>query len=873
MAIPPKLPDPAPRPDEGRHHRESTASVRLKAQRLRRALDADRLEDAIKKAADVAAELRSTSAAELSPKAYYDVYLSVCSELRLLEMYVMENARRGAPVLELYERVQETPLVLPRLYLLVTAGSVYVKSLQAPAKDVLRDLVEMCAGVQHPQRGLFLRAYLAQMMKDKLPDAGLGDGKVEDTGGGTVHDSIDFVIRNFTEMTRLWVRMQHDGTAKEMELREKERLELRLLVGSNIATLSRLVGASIQVYRDNVLPAVLEQIVTCQDPIAQEYLSDCVAQVFPDEFQLDTLDAFMTTCGKLVKGVNMRTILVSIIDRLARFVTASQEAKITARNAKAFSVFRAQLPAVVKRQGTSLILTDRLRIYVSLMQFTLAAEAEQVGYVDDVLGFCVKDMNEFLQMEPAKEGRMRQATGVKSLKSLNQEDEQLTLQVLTKPLDSFKSVGQVLKLENFVILQSFLSYNNRKSLAARLLLSTTGYAKCIFDEETLKKLFRYVEPLVQDRRLPTDELEDGLSNAYEKFDVARLTHHHEYIIASMPIGNDVSTQPTKEPARAQVKEEDESTFRTNQELVARIIYLCEDSDVAAALLLHKTLQTELLQGGDKRTPITLPSLIFASLRLVLRAGEEQKKEESQPGKSNSWETVESILTFVAETISFLPPTPSSVLPLRVRLHVAGTAASLGRPVSRFVYDNISAAFVVYEQHVTSSREQYSALELIIVKLREVRDVLEPESFDALTSRTIKHSSRALTRSDQCVLLLHCAQLFPAPDAEIQLESVNRSMDCVKRALQAAECCVNAAERVLLLLDVAQVCLGLQEGGVCDVCEDGLLNDVLKAIRLLLSGRRAKQSPLGKVAAGRYSRLVTVIRGRLFKFHGLEASEL
>ena len=60
--------------------------------------------------------------------------------------------------------------MLPRLYLLVTAGSVYVRSAQAPAKDVLRDLVEMCAAVQHPQRGLFLRAYLSQMMEDKLPD-------------------------------------------------------------------------------------------------------------------------------------------------------------------------------------------------------------------------------------------------------------------------------------------------------------------------------------------------------------------------------------------------------------------------------------------------------------------------------------------------------------------------------------------------------------------------------------------------------------------------------------------------------------------------------------------------------------------------------
>lgn len=51
-------------------------------------------------------------------------------------------------------------------------GSVYIKSKEAPAKDVLKDLVEMCRGIQHPLRGLFLRSYLSQISRDKLPDIG-----------------------------------------------------------------------------------------------------------------------------------------------------------------------------------------------------------------------------------------------------------------------------------------------------------------------------------------------------------------------------------------------------------------------------------------------------------------------------------------------------------------------------------------------------------------------------------------------------------------------------------------------------------------------------------------------------------------------------
>lgn len=57
-------------------------------------------------------------------------------------------------------------------YLLCTVGSVYIRSKEAPAKDVLKDLIEMCRGIQHPVRGLFLRSYLSQVSRDKLPDIG-----------------------------------------------------------------------------------------------------------------------------------------------------------------------------------------------------------------------------------------------------------------------------------------------------------------------------------------------------------------------------------------------------------------------------------------------------------------------------------------------------------------------------------------------------------------------------------------------------------------------------------------------------------------------------------------------------------------------------
>ena len=227
--------------------------VKQQAFYMKRALDQRNLRDGLKHASSMLGELRTSA---LGPKSYYDLYIAATDELRHLEAYVTSEQRQGRRMLELYELVQHAGNILPRLYLLLTVGSVYITSREAPAKDILVDLVEMCRGVQHPMRGLFLRNYLAQATKSKLPDA----GSEYEGAGGTVADAISFVLSNFSEMNKLWVRMQHQGPVREREAREKERLELRILVGTNLMQLSKLDGVDLATYSESVLPPILEQV-------------------------------------------------------------------------------------------------------------------------------------------------------------------------------------------------------------------------------------------------------------------------------------------------------------------------------------------------------------------------------------------------------------------------------------------------------------------------------------------------------------------------------------------------------------------------------------------------------------------------------------
>ena len=60
-----------------------------------------------------------------------------------------------------------------------------------------------------------------------------------------VEDSIDFILLNFAEMNKLWVRMQHQGHSRDREKKERERMELRILVGTNLVRLSQLENINV----------------------------------------------------------------------------------------------------------------------------------------------------------------------------------------------------------------------------------------------------------------------------------------------------------------------------------------------------------------------------------------------------------------------------------------------------------------------------------------------------------------------------------------------------------------------------------------------------------------------------------------------------
>ncbi|KAK4600030.1 hypothetical protein RGQ29_009906 [Quercus rubra] len=483
--------------DEDKWLAEGIAAIQHNAFYMHRALDANNLREALKYSAQMLSELRTS---KLSPHKYYELYMRAFDELRKLEMFFKDESRHGVSIVDLYELVQHAGNILPRMYLLCTVGSVYIKSKEAPAKDVLKDLVEMCRGVQHPIRGLFLRSYLAQISRDKLPDI----GSEYEGDADSVMDAVEFVLQNFTEMNKLWVRLQHQGPGRVREKLEKERSELRDLVGKNLHVLGQIEGVDLGMYKDAVLPRVLEQIVNCSDDLAQYYLMDCIIQVFPDEYHLQTLETLLGACPQLQPTVDVKTVLSQLMERLSNYAASSTDVLPEFLQVEAFAKLSSAIGRVIEAQ-VNMPIVGAITLYVSLLTFTLRVHPDRLDYVDQVLGACVKKLSGKPKLE-------------------DQRAKKQVVALLSAPLEKYNDAVMALTLSNYPRVMDHLDNETNKVMAMVIIESITKNYTCISTAHQVEVLFELIKGLIKDLDgTAADELDEEDFNE-EQNSVARLIH-------------------------------------------------------------------------------------------------------------------------------------------------------------------------------------------------------------------------------------------------------------------------------------------------------------------------------------------------------------
>ncbi|KAL0217848.1 hypothetical protein RCL1_008697 [Eukaryota sp. TZLM3-RCL] len=747
---------------------------------LRRAIDDQNYRDVIRTASLIVSELRTSS---LSAQNYFSLYMAVTNELRYVEQFLEEESKKGRSMNDYYLYVQRIANIVPRLYLLITVGSVYMKTGEAPINTILKDLLELCKGVQHPMRGLFVRSYLLQMSKDYLPNSNTSDSR-----HGDIEDSVSFVLANFVEMTKLWVRIQHlpldiptpnpkrtppDTPQEEidrlynlakshaLEKRRKERLDLRVLIGHNFNVLTHLEGLDHVMYSSTVLPQVLKQIVQSKDAIAQQYLLECLTFAFSDDLHLRTLDTFLSTCASLQKEVDVNSIISQYLLRLAEFASKNpndipslstcDDVSGAVRDRDLFDTFSEHVDKIRVERKEFIGPSDVISLADSLLSVVFKCFPDRHDYVDRVISTL-----------PQHSSEMGNVDVFRSSSTISRQ----ALSLLKRPVDEYKNLYKISKLADFYKAMSLLPSSAARQLARALAESTVASKTCLVNvddstpelvKSTVDATMSLLRPLYLDKEVDQEDMTD------DAVLFAKLIHCFKGQI----------------DADIQVK-------------------FCEE------------IFNNIKNCGDVRLAIILPALVSLSLHAaelsVLATKNEEREvgeeEEESQGEEHDEEQVEisspvdcpckNALRHAIEYCRLLTDVnPKLTLSLLVQVALYASKYKQGN----ISYDAMAECLLIFEREpMGDSSCQLNMFKLIIATLMSLK--LSSEYRLTLANKATHLHSQLLLRPDQCSALVLCSHLFEGNDED-------RVVDVLKKSLKIADKCMEVQVDVALLVAILE----------------------------------------------------------------------
>nr|CAD7601729.1 unnamed protein product [Timema genevievae] len=647
---------------------EALSVVKVQAFQMKRCLDKSKLMDGLKHASIMLGELRTSL---LSPKSYYELYMGITDELRHLELYLLDEFQKGRKVTDLYELVQYAGNIVPRLYLLITVGLVYIKTNTCLKRDLLKDLVEMCRGVQHPLRGLFLRNYLLQCTRNVLPDA--AEAEIEEEG-----------------------------------------------------------------------------------------------TVFPDEFHLQTLHPFLKSCAELQPGVNVKNIIISLIDRLAVFSQRAEGGTVGAvagaipSDVKLFDVFSDQVATIIQSRQ-DLPPEDVVSLQVSLVNLAHKCYPDRVDYVDKVLLTTVD---------------IFQKLGLSRIEYHSPIARELT-RLMKIPVDNYNNLLTVLELQQYGPLMEYFDYHGRKSLAAYLVSNALESETLIPTPEQVDTVLTMVSTLVQDQ----------------------------------------SDQPSVE--------EDPEDFAEEQGLLGRFIHHLKSEVPDQQYLILSAARKHFGAGGNRRIKYTLPPIVFQAYQLAFqyKALKDQDDKWEKKCQMIFHFCHQTITALIKAELAELPLR----LFLQGALAVGQIEFDNHETVA---YEFMSQAFSLYEDEISDSKAQLAAITLIVATFEQTRcfgeENHEPlRTQCALAASKLLKKPDQCRGVATCSHLFWSGKSLASGGEE--MHDGKRVLECLKKGVRIANQCMDPSVQVQLFVELLNHYIYFYEKGNDQVTVQ-LLNQLISKIR-------------------------------------------
>jgi vacuolar protein sorting-associated protein 35 len=747
--------------------------VKSQAFHMNKTIENNQLRQCLKESSIMLSELKTSL---LTPRNYYHLYTIIFDEMQYLEGYFKEEYRRGRKIKDLYDAVQQASSIIPRLYLLITVGSIYIESGQVPATEIMFDLLQMVKGVQNPLRGLFTRYYLLKMIKDKLPDK----GNEFEGEKACLNDTLKFILQNLEEMNRLWIRLSTGCTGNDRLMREKERNELKVLVGENITRLASLQGLTLEIYREEVLPKIITNLLESKDQLSQQYLMECIIHAFPDDYNINCMNTILDTCTKLVPTVDIKSLFIALMEKLAKFVgdTGRDQNEVLQSTEKIFDLLKLNIDKIIEEGSQGAMDSLKLiELQVAFMKFTLKGCPNKLHTVNHILNSSVNILT--------NKGDVK----------LSQDGIKLIGRLLSVPLESTLSIFE---MPQFPVLMNYLDFSSRSTLSLRIIESLVN-GSCFERLNSVEKvtiLLDFIKPLLVDS---SDSGEpDMYQFEYEQQTVAKLIFiiHNSDPLIQYDMLNLLKNVFVKGGTRRKF---------TMPPLVNSLFMLA--SSVSHA---YEAKNNNEHESGKA---------IYDDFI--------KKYHTDQFGNSNEYiKFIQKILNNLGDLINLISADhPETAFKLYLNgLNQINDLKAERQSFEESGYNFATSALALIQEGKVDAEKKLSLIGLFIGTITSI-NFFSKDNMSTITSNLQTMSQTLVKRSDQCLAMLSCSHLY----FHEVVKDTAKVNECLTKAKRFAEFAMTNAQNLILFIHILNKYLFYIEKGTSFVKAD-IINDIIESVK-------------------------------------------
>ena len=492
-------------------------------------IDKNNLRQCLRESYILLSELRTNN---LTPRKYYHLYISAFDVMLNIKNYMAEEIGRGRRLIDLYDSVQQAKHVIPRLYLMITAGAIYMEKVPRSVHVILFDMLGIVKQAQNPIKGLFIRNYLLKMIKDKLPDK----DNVYVREGGSFEDTLKFLLQNLEEMNRLWIRLLVGVKGQAKIERQKEREELKILVGESISKLSSLESLSQDIYEQQILPKLLKIIIDSKDSLSQQYLMECIIHSFPNSYNIKCMEMILETMTKLVEGVDISTLFMSLMGKIGKYFGDNLNNKnnielnqILESAQNVYPILLNNFEIIInaninddnknkekdkKHNISNMPLIKLLELINSFMNFSIKCSPEDQKFngVEKILKSTVELIDKFKNKYEIEK------------KNLSKQEKKKISEILLSPLEGYINIFNI---ESYNKLIEYLDFEQKKNISIEIInVLVKNISNPIMTKldsiDNLQKIMKYIKPLLVDNKENNEQIEDLTLIEKEQFIVCKL---------------------------------------------------------------------------------------------------------------------------------------------------------------------------------------------------------------------------------------------------------------------------------------------------------------------------------------------------------------